>query len=62
MTDCRSYKLTLLDQSRLVCVLALCILCVLVTALEEPGFRRDEARVNRGSHHDAHSTPLVLER
>ncbi|DBB15207.1 TPA: hypothetical protein ACH3X3_004211 [Trebouxia sp. C0006] len=62
MTDCRSCKLTLLDQSRVVCVLALCILCGLVTALKEPGFRRDEARINRGSHHAAHPTPLVLER
>ncbi|KAL0055196.1 hypothetical protein WJX82_008627 [Trebouxia sp. C0006] len=62
MTDCRSCKLTLLDQSRVVCVLALCILCGLVTALKEPGFRRDAARVSRGSQHAAHSTPLVLER
>ena len=62
MTDCRSCKLTFLDQSRVVCILALCILCGLVTALEEAGFRRDEARVNHGSHHAAHPTPLVFER
>ena len=62
MTDCRSCKLTRLDQSRVVCVLALCILCGLVTALKEPGFRRDATRVSRGSQHAAHSTPLVLER
>ncbi|DBA76141.1 TPA: hypothetical protein ACH3X1_009878 [Trebouxia sp. C0004] len=49
-------------SSRVVCLLALCLQCGLVTAPTEPCFQIDEARVNRGSHNAAHSISPVAKR
>ena len=62
MTSCRSCKLTLYDQRRVACALALSLLCGLVGASLEENFPSDEARANRDTQKAVPSVSLVPER
>ena len=62
MASCRSCKLTLRDQHRVACALAVCLLCGLVGASLETDFRSNEARASRGNLKAVQSGSLVPER